>query len=479
MNFLKSAMILTVLSLTACVDSTEVDEGNATRSIAPRLGAADSMDSADYSCQIVLRQATRRMDGGRFVERCGADGRCSWSWRATADVPLYALENGSTAHVLYQAISGDWLSVSGSAIGGAEEGFQRFGFDIYEGIVGPGSTSTTGLSRYTLSLIPYLQTADGARIFDHNRVVEPAGSYVLNAQNGLSVLDDPRICSPNPVDAVIQFSADWKQTVLGELKGGGSVAVVYDQNRSAECRATHNGNPAWTLEANVRASGGDVQTASVIAFGQVYGSLADSVAGRFVIPDQASRLEIWFKNAAYAGGFCEYFDSNFGRNFGFDVASLKEPEWVGNTTFTISRSASSQCDSGVSVESGFTYDTWGRSRAAVTSICTQIYAAGVTERQETANAFRTELQVRYDHTTEWKSVPMAFEKSVANNAQYIASIRSVDPFPSYGSPCAAVPVQRDEHTMWTGADLRIAVNGQAQSQTFRGTFANYIAPECF
>ncbi len=479
MKFVKALAILALFSA-ACGDSETVGEGNTTRSVAPRLGSADSMDSADYSCQIILRQATRRMDGGRYIERCAADGRCYWTWRATADVPSHVVENGSTAHVLYRASNGDWLSVDGVAIGGAEEGFQRFGFDIYEGTLSPGSTSTTGISRYTLPLIPYLQTADGQRIFDHNRVVEPSESYVLNATNALSILDDPRLCSSDPVDAVIQFSADWKQTVFGELKGGNSVAVVYDQNRSAQCRGTHNGNPAWTLEANARFTPtGDVQTASVIAFNQRFGSEADSVSPKMVIPDDASKMDIWFKNAAYTGGFCESFDSNFGRNFSFDVAALKQPEWVGNTTFTISRSASSQCDSGTTVDGGFSFDTWGRSRAAVTSICTEIYTAGVSEKQETADAFRTELQVRYDGTTEWKSIPMTFEKSVANNARYYASIRSADPFPMYGSPCATVPVQRDEQSMWTGADLRIAVNGQPQAHTFRGSFTQYLAPECF
>lgn len=473
------AFWLALFVFTGCVPVDEsVDGRPATRSVAPALGAADSLDSADFDCQIVARQASRQAQAPAFVERCDAEGRCTWLWRVTADANGSALEDGFEPALLYRGMDGQWYSVAGEAAGRADAGYTRFGFDVWEHTVGPSSSSTTGLSRFELPMIPYLQHPDGRRVFDHNRVREPASSYTLSGQNAFSLLDDPRVCAAEPVDAVIQFGADWQTTVLGELRGGGTVALVYDENRLPQCRSTHNGNPAWSLEGYLK-SDGEVQSASMIDFPRTFGSGADPVAARFRLAAHAENLEIWFKNAAYAGGFCETFDSDFGRNHRFDVTPLAAPDWVGNATVTISRSASTPCESGQSLEQDFHFDTWARQRAAIASVCTEIYAAGVSDRASAGDVFDAAVEVRAAGQDAWVSYPMELDGRVGNNLRYHASLRGIDPFPMYGDRCPSVPYETDDSYMWVDVELRFVVNGAVVGdQTYAGRFTQYLDDTC-
>ena len=89
-----------VVLLAGCVANDRADFDGASRSRAPMLGAADSLDNADYGCQIVARQAARVASSPSFVERCDAENRCSWVWRMTADATDTALQNGFDPAVL-------------------------------------------------------------------------------------------------------------------------------------------------------------------------------------------------------------------------------------------------------------------------------------------------------------------------------------------------------------------------------------------
>ena len=74
--------------------------------------------------------------------------------------------------------------------------------------------------------------AEGGRLFDHNRVRDDLGNYLLSAP-GLAIEADGRAC-PAPVGpsrAQLVFAADWSETRQGVLTPGGEVAVVYDPAR--------------------------------------------------------------------------------------------------------------------------------------------------------------------------------------------------------------------------------------------------------
>lgn len=466
------ALLMLLVGCGEAVDSSS----NARVADAPMLGAADGMDGADYGCQVVARQIRRTVEPPGFVTRC-VDGTCSWAWRATVDVSDGALAEGASPGVLYQGMDEVWREVDGLPIRGVNAGMTRYGFDVFEGLVGPGSTSTTGLANYRLNLIPFLRFPDGRRVFDHNRLSDAGVSYGLGAETDYALLDDPRVCADG-VDAVIRLGSDWGVEQLGELRGGSRVAVVYDSNRLSGCRATHNGNPAWMLDANVRFDEVDVATSSVIAFPDSWGTDADDLPVFFDVPSDATSLELWFKAASYAGSFCESYDSNFGKNYRFDVTPLAQPDWVGNATVTVSRAASHPCESGVDLSGGFDYGTWARSRAAVASVCTEIYAAGVTDGQ-VGDVFDAKVEVRYAGTQDWVAVPMVFDQQVGNNVRYRASIRAMDPFPMYGGVCADVPVEHDDQQMWTTAELRFVVNGQAMGDVYSGAFTQYVDLSCF
>lgn len=113
--------------------------------------------------------------------------------------------------------------------------------------------------------------------------------------------------------ATLEFTADYRTLVEGELVAGGIANVVYDASRLTGCRGDLNGGPAWTIQAHYRLGGGDVRTLHVAGFA----SAADQV-GLPIELSEAGDLELWFENTSAFG--CQGWDSAFGANYRFAVA---------------------------------------------------------------------------------------------------------------------------------------------------------------
>jgi hypothetical protein len=191
------AVLSVPLLLLACADvlddAATVEPGRARLEGAPLVGKADGADVADHECRVVLRQVAPRREGPGFEERC-VEGFCWVVFRGQVDVAREALYEGAELRVLYRRDDGAWASVGGASTGDSPAGFVRYGFALDDHTLRLAGTSTTGLARAEVALIPYLATPDGGRAFDHNRVVDPLGSYVLRAETGWSVADDAAVC---------------------------------------------------------------------------------------------------------------------------------------------------------------------------------------------------------------------------------------------------------------------------------------------
>lgn len=112
--------------------------------------------------------------------------------------------------------------------------------------------------------------------------------------------------------ATLRFTADWRTEVEGALVAGGIARLEYAPER-ARCTTSRYGNPAWSVVAHYRISGGEVHTIHA--------------AGHAPAPDQidvpieltgAGELELWFENTDVSG--CHEWDSAFGANYRFAIA---------------------------------------------------------------------------------------------------------------------------------------------------------------
>ena len=118
--------------------------------------------------------------------------------------------------------------------------------------------------------------------------------------------------------ASLTFDAGWKQTVQGELAAGAQVTVHYDPSR-AQLQHTHNGAPAWGVQAFAKMlPGGQMVEAPVVDFE----AKAKSAKARPLTIDLAKgtvELQLWFKNWTGGDQPKEAWDSNFGINYRFAV----------------------------------------------------------------------------------------------------------------------------------------------------------------
>lgn len=115
----------------------------------------------------------------------------------------------------------------------------------------------------------------------------------------------------------IRFADDFTQTVSGDLVAGGSVRIDYDLDRLTECRGSTGGSEVWGVTGYAQFDGDEPVTfgLSHLSGGRVVPDVA-SVA----IPDGATQLTTWFSVSNRWG--CIAYDSNFGANYGFDVAPV-------------------------------------------------------------------------------------------------------------------------------------------------------------
>lgn len=190
------ALVVLPLLLSACaIGAAEPTESGASLAAdAPLVGVDGSGDSADTSCNVVLRSMMRIPNNtGGYVTR----GSGSWVWRAVVDVADAAAGEGGSPSVLYKPAGSDgWKSVVATQESKGD-GFTRFVAEVWEGMPAEGM-SGTALRSTRVPVIPYLKLADGGRLFDHNRIADPMGSYVISGEAGLAIGEDASICTAAP-----------------------------------------------------------------------------------------------------------------------------------------------------------------------------------------------------------------------------------------------------------------------------------------
>lgn len=122
----------------------------------------------------------------------------------------------------------------------------------------------------------------------------------------------------------ISFGRDWTDPVQGQLVAGGKLEVNYDMNRFSHLMTNSvDGFPAWGIKAYVMAQpSGQIQERELMDFSDGMGSTHGTprtTAQSFDIPAGTTSVEVWFKNWTGADSPRESYDSNFGKNYRFDV----------------------------------------------------------------------------------------------------------------------------------------------------------------
>lgn len=306
------SLCLLLLLLSACAEHRPTVQ-RTTAAVAPRLGKADALDSADRSCRVVLRELARPVKDGGFETDC-TSGSCRYVWRGTVDLAA-ALDAVLAVRVLYRRSGqASWWSVDAQLSDAISPGFKRYRFAISEHLFGPGDPDAE------IEVVALVEFADGRRLFDHNRFSDDHENLRLTAQNG-HASQDTSACQS--VVGRLTFHDDWATGQYGQLRQGGFLWLEYDIDRLSQCRGTHNGYPAWDIVATLRFSpGGQVVKASVRQLLTNHGiptNVAVDLPLVTTIPQDATTVEIWFHNASGAGSSCQAWDSNYGANYRFAI----------------------------------------------------------------------------------------------------------------------------------------------------------------
>lgn len=309
-----------VLAACATVDPDD-RTSRAVQATAPGPAKADSPDDADRSCRVVLRDVGRQPGSNGYHTEC-TGGVCSWVWEGSVDVASDTIgqDAAATVHVLYRR-AGDqtWWQVSATPASHSPPGFVRHVFAVHEHLPGP-STPPDDLAAAAVELIPFLQLANGTRLFDHNRRPGSLDNYVLDQGNHFAV-GDGSACAP--VVGRISLFGNWDEHQSGIVRQGGYLALSYDLGRLPKCRGIKDGQPAWDTVAHVRflPSGQHVSgSVANLPLGQGSGSSPPQV-GELVtqVPADATEAQLWFRNYSDDGTGCETWDSNYGKNYRYAV----------------------------------------------------------------------------------------------------------------------------------------------------------------
>jgi len=274
-------------------------------------------DAADYGCRVVLRHTYINFESRLGPETDCSSGTCWVKIWVTFDVAMSDSLASAEAFVFYQGegASGWQQSQQAQPVFGAPVGFRRYQVLLNR------NTFTSGPGATNVSLIPYIQTTAGHRLFDHNRVADPLGAYQLTQQNNWTIGDDAGACpGKTPASTLsLTFATGWNNSASGALAPGGKLDVSYDIYRMPQpltCLA--DGLPAFATLGFVQfePSGQILQ--------EVASGPADPATGKyqsvpleFDVPAGTTSAALWF----YSSSDCTpaYWDSDYGRNYRYAV----------------------------------------------------------------------------------------------------------------------------------------------------------------
>jgi len=328
-RFVVPVVVLLVSAVAGCVAP---DDGPAAETAqGPGIGQADSLDSADRDCRVVLRSANLVGDEERGFDTSCADGGCWFVWTGLLDVDADLLgDHGRPAVLFHSSEESGWWSVAAERVSGAPVGMRRFAFSLTAHTAFAPPASRGPAADTTVELIPYVALDGGGRLFDHNRFARDFDNYVLSADREWAVTVDPDVCpagtAPNPAVAVLRFPEGGGASRDGDLVRGGTLRVEYDVAR-LPLRHTHNGFPCWDIQAFVLFSSDDTPFYTTV---NAIGGPADAVylpplarepvlTFEVPVPGDATGVELWFRNFTGCDSPAERWDSDGGANYRFDV----------------------------------------------------------------------------------------------------------------------------------------------------------------
>lgn len=145
-----------------------------------------------------------------------------------------------------------------------------------------------------------------------------------SAQTGGTTPVQPRPTNTVDARAAISFGKDWNDPVDGQLVAGGKLTINYDMNRFSHLITNSvDGFPAYGIKAYVMAMpSGTIQERELMDFSDGMGSTHGTprtTPQSFDVPAGTTSVQVWFKNWTGADSPREQYDSNFGRNYVFDV----------------------------------------------------------------------------------------------------------------------------------------------------------------
>ncbi len=282
-------------------------------------------DSADTSCQVVLRHTYINFESALGPQTDCSSGTCWVVITVTFDVAMSQSLAQSEAFVLYQGEgSSTWQqSAQAEPIFGCDElpdgPCAPIGFRRYQVVLNT-DTFTNGPGDTMVSFIPFIATVGGARLFDHNRVAEPLGSYALTQQNNWTISDDASACpGPTPTARLTAtFGTGWQNSSTGTLAGSGKLDVAYDIYRMPETLScTTDGVYAFATLGYVQFQpSGDVLSEIVNGPLDSTTNQLESIPLEFDVPAGTNSAALWFMTSSDCTGAPDW-DSNYGQNYVF------------------------------------------------------------------------------------------------------------------------------------------------------------------
>ncbi|MBX3269913.1 MAG: hypothetical protein KF729_06610 [Sandaracinaceae bacterium] len=448
---------------------------------APLIGAADGGDSADRACAVVLRSVRRAAEAdGRPATKC-ADGRCWILLEATVEVADRALAEGGLPELLYRNPEGadGWFAATlADPAAGAPAGVSRFRIRFGEGGVRDGLTASA-TTRSRIEVVAYLRGPRGGRLFDHNELPGDFDNQLLSGASHFSFDARADVC-PGAVapsaDATIRFGADWRHTLEGTLRAGGTVAIDYDLARLPQCAGdTYMGRRSFDTLAHARVwpSGELLEQQSLLECAEPYCTDPGPRRPVLQIPAGATSIELWFSTSGRSCGV--HYDSAFGRNYHF---ALQRPVgWVGNFVAKVSRAGGAPCEGAEAspLTGPLRYETWARTRSVMGNVCFSVWSEGVTDFDNPAleSAVGASVTCTWDGEASPRRHAVTLDGRVGNDARYRLDLRALDPLASYR--CPEVPTRVEGGYEVAGASCTAEVNG-ASWGAFRLDFADYPSP---
>jgi hypothetical protein len=295
---------------------------------------ATSSDGADHSCQVVLRRAQLVRDLSTGIAQTDADelGQSWYVFEAEVDAASAPLKMGASVQLLYRSgADATWHTAPALTVPGAPVTMQKHQFRISKDTlrVRNPNAGDDPVRDGVLYVIPFMQSSDGRRVFDHNAHPEVVDTYALSSNNNWQLTSPVTSCErAGRGTSTARFLGDWSHELRGSPQPGQSLIVEYDLKRLPQCQASsYNGLPAWQTEAFIRFFPNGQESSAVL--NSVQTGNAQSLPARFDIPDDATMAQLWFRTR---GRSCEgAWDSNFGNNYEITIKPgiTPSPAWAG------------------------------------------------------------------------------------------------------------------------------------------------------